>query len=57
MVDRTIILYADDFDHDVWEEYCDVVGVSHYASSISIKFNHEDVEAGDEYYEDEEEED
>lgn len=48
MLDRTIILYADDFDHDVWEEYCDVVGVSHNASSITIKFNHRDVEAGDE---------
>lgn len=48
MLDRTIILYADEFDHDVWEEYCDIVGVSHYASSITIKFNHKDVEVDEE---------
>jgi hypothetical protein len=47
MLDRTIILYADDFDCDVWKEYCDVVGVSYSASSITIKFDHNDVKTNE----------
>lgn len=55
MLDRTIILYADDFDCDVWKDYCDIVGVSHHVSSITIKFDHSDVEVGEECGEEEDE--
>ncbi len=44
---KYIILYADDYDCDVWEEYCDACNVSHYATYIKIKFNANDVEADD----------
>lgn len=40
-----IILYADDYDCDVWEKYCDVCNVPHNATSIKIKFNLNDVES------------
>ena len=40
-----IVLYADDYDCDVWQEYCDVCGVSCDATYIKIKFNYNDVEA------------
>lgn len=40
-----IILYADDYDHDVWQEYCDVCGVGYNATYIKIKFNYKNVEA------------
>lgn len=33
-----IILYADEFNSDVWEEYCDVCDVPHSATEITIKF-------------------
>ena len=39
-----IILYADEFDCDVWEQYCDICGVSYDSSYIKIKFNNNDVE-------------
>lgn len=41
---RYIILYADDFDCDVWEEYCDVCGVSYNSTYIKIKFNTANIE-------------
>jgi hypothetical protein len=40
-----IVLYSDDYDYDVWEEYCDICGVSRNATSIKIKFNLKDVES------------
>lgn len=40
-----IVLYADEFDWDVWEQYCDICGVDYHATCITIKFNREDVEA------------
>lgn len=39
-----IVLYADDYDYDVWVEYCDICHVPHSATSIEIKFNLNDVE-------------
>lgn len=42
---RHIVLYAEDYDYDVWQEYCDICGVDCYATSIKIKFNSEDVYA------------
>lgn len=42
-----IVLYADDYDWDVWEQYCDICGVDYNASYIKIKFKSEDVEADD----------
>lgn len=50
-----IILYADEFDYDVWEDYCEICGVHHSARKITIVFNDEDVKA--EYDEDEDEDD
>lgn len=41
-----IILYADDYDWDVWEEYCAICGVSEDASCIRIQFDKNNVEAG-----------
>lgn len=41
-----IILYADDYDWDVWEQYCEICGVSKDASCIRINFDKKNVEAG-----------
>lgn len=41
-----IVLYADDYDWDVWEEYCDICGADCDATYIRIKFKSEDVEFG-----------
>ena len=38
-----IVLYADEFDYDVWQQYCDICGVSYNATYIEIKFNHGNV--------------
>jgi hypothetical protein len=40
-----IILYADDYDYDVWEQYCDICGVSRKSTYIKIKFNDENVQS------------
>ena len=40
-----IVLYADDYDFDVWEEYCNICGVGCSATYIKIKFDHNDVES------------
>lgn len=40
-----IVLYADEYNNDVWEQYCDICGVSCYSTYIKIKFNREDVES------------
>lgn len=39
-----IVLYPDDYDYDVWENYCDICGVGYDATCIKIKFNPDDVE-------------
>lgn len=39
-----IVLYADDYDWDVWQDYCDVCGVTYNATYIKIKFNYKNVE-------------
>ena len=42
-----IVLYADDFDEDVWEQYCEICNVPFETTSeITIYFKDEDVEAG-----------
>ena len=33
---RYIVLYADDFDYDVWADYCNSLGVSIYSESVKI---------------------
>ena len=38
-----IIIYADDFSYDIWEEYCEICGVDPSATSISISFDEDDV--------------
>ena len=43
-----IVLYADDYNYDVWEEYCDICGADYDATYIRIKFKSEDVEFGSE---------
>ena len=40
-----IVLYADDFDYDVWKEYCDICGVGYDATYI--RFNFSNVESDD----------
>lgn len=40
---KHIILYADEFDSDVWEDYCKICGVSRNSRSITIIFNEENV--------------
>lgn len=50
-----IVLYADEFSKDVWEEYCDICGEDSSAISLTIRFVEEDCEA--EYLEDDEERD
>lgn len=48
-----IVLYADEFDCDVWAQYCDICGVDPSATEITIYFNSsEDIEAK---YQDEDE--
>lgn len=40
-----IVLYRDEFDEDVWQEYCDICGVpSADTREITIKFYDIDVE-------------
>ena len=53
-----IILYADDFNYDVWKEYCEICGVHPSAISITIIFDDNDVKAyyDEEDYDDEDEE-
>lgn len=59
MEKRYIILYADEFSSDVWEDYCRAAGVPASATEITIWFKEKDVEYkdGDEDKEDEEEDD
>lgn len=42
-----IVLYADDFDNDTWEQYCNICNASYNSSYIKIEFNNEDVECGE----------
>ena len=39
-----IKLYADDFDRDVWEDYCLATNVPTTAVSITIYFEDKDIE-------------
>ena len=39
-----IVLYADDFPTDVWEQYCDICGADSDSAYLKIKFRIEDVE-------------
>ena len=50
-----IVLYADDFAYDVWEEYCRVCKVSTYSTCIKIKFEDGMVESGSYGYADDSE--
>lgn len=53
-----IVLYRDEFDNDVWNEYCSICKVSSAATSLKIIFDEcEDVEAEYEDYEYEDDED
>jgi len=42
---KYIILYADEFDYDTWEQYCDICGVSRNSTVIKISFSDENVES------------
>ena len=50
----TIKLYADEFLKNAWEEYCDIAEVPYNATSITIKFETDEVEYTGEEDEDEE---
>ena len=39
-----IILYADEFDADSWEQYCEICGVPATAYKITIFFDRKNVE-------------
>jgi len=39
-----ITIYADEQNWDAWKDYCSACGVPRDATSITIKFKHEDVE-------------
>lgn len=39
-----ISIYAEDFDTDIWEEYCRIAGVPESAIKIKIRFDDKDVE-------------
>lgn len=39
-----IVLYADEFNRDVWEQYCDICRVSYDSTYIKIRFNRINVE-------------
>lgn len=41
--ERYIVLYADDYDCDVWEKYCDALCVEHDAIVIRVNFDKSDV--------------
>lgn len=55
-VDSMIVLYADDYPSYVWEEYCNICGVSVRATQIRISFDLQNVTSNydEEDYEDEE---
>ena len=40
-----IVLYADEFDEDVWKQYCEICDVPYDSSEITIYFDSKDVEA------------
>ncbi len=42
-----IILYAEDFDQDVWKQYCNIADVPYEAQSMTIKFDRNDVDYDD----------
>ena len=46
-----IVLYAEDYNNDVWLEYCDICGVDYDTTSIEIKFDPKNVKAYNDYYE------
>ena len=39
-----IKIWAEDFDRDIWRDYCDACNVPYDSISIKIYFNDEDVE-------------
>ena len=55
---KHVILYRNEFCIDVWEEYCDIAGVPHYAEEVTIPFDTNEVSFREEesYEEDEENE-
>lgn len=46
--ERFIMLYADEFDVDVWEDYCEALGVSSNETEIRINCDYRDIVTGSE---------
>ena len=46
--ERFIILYAEDYDTYVWEEYCEALGVDLNETEIRINCDYSDVITGSE---------
>lgn len=44
--DMYIILYADDYDNDIWEQYCDALKISSTETEVRINCNDSDVITG-----------
>lgn len=38
-----ITIYSEDYDNDIWKEYCDICNVPYDATEITIKFNDKDL--------------
>ena len=46
--ERFIMLYAEDYDAYVWEEYCEALGVCSSETEVRINCDYSDVIAGSE---------
>lgn len=43
MKENYIVIYADDFDTDIWKDYCVACNVPRSATSIKITFDDDNV--------------
>jgi hypothetical protein len=46
--ERYIVLYSDEYDAHVWEDYCKSLGVNPSETEVRINFDYKDVIAGSE---------
>lgn len=46
--ERYIMLYADDYNYSVWEEYCDALGIDSTETEVRINCDYDDVIPGSE---------
>ena len=46
--ERYIVLYADDYDYDIWEDYCHSLGISVTETEVRVNCNYSDIIPGSE---------